>query len=93
MNRPRATYIYLSPMHVQQGLFAVLVLLVTLLAGQQLQRWNQAGVRVPSLPEPVMQPSHFHAGATGIIDPAPYHLTSVDQAQEPDQPFQPRWVF
>jgi len=93
MNRPRATHLHLSPLHVQQGLFAVLALLVTLIAGQQFQRWNQASVQVQRLPGHALQQTHFSAAAASISDPAAYRLTSVDQAQVPDEPFQQRWVF
>ena len=93
MNRPRATHLHLSPLHLQQGLFAVLALLVTLIAGQQFQRWNQASVQVQRLPVHVLQQTHFSAAAASISDPTTYQLTSVDQAQVPDEPFQQRWVF
>lgn len=93
MNRPRAAHRHLSPLHLQQGLFAVLALLVTLIVGQQLQRWNQASVQVPRLPEHTLQQTHFSAVGASIGDPAAYRLTSVDQAQVPDESLQQRWVF
>ena len=40
MNRQRAAQLHLSPLHVQQGLFAVLALLITLFAGQQFLLWD-----------------------------------------------------
>ncbi|NWB95853.1 hypothetical protein HX882_08145 [Pseudomonas gingeri] len=93
MNRPRAAHLHLSPLRLQQGLFAVLALLVTLIAGQQFQRWNQASAQVQRLPGHSLQQTHFSALGASISDPTSYRLTSVDQAQVPDEPFQQRWVF
>ena len=41
MNCQRAAQLRFSPLHLQQGLFAVLALLITLIAGQQFLRWEQ----------------------------------------------------
>ena len=41
MSRQRAAQLRISPLHIQQGLFAVLALLITLIGGQQFQRWEQ----------------------------------------------------
>ncbi|SHN22784.1 hypothetical protein SAMN05216593_11570 [Pseudomonas asturiensis] len=43
MNSQRIAQLRISPLHVQQGLFLLLALLVTLIAIQQFQRWAQAG--------------------------------------------------
>lgn len=42
MNSLRIAQLHLSPLRVQQGLLVSLIVLVTLLATQQLQHWNQA---------------------------------------------------
>ncbi|PHX52470.1 hypothetical protein AO354_28920, partial [Pseudomonas syringae pv. syringae] len=42
MNSQRIAQLRISPLHIQQGLFLLLALLVTLIAIQQFQRWNQA---------------------------------------------------
>ncbi|CAM3301482.1 hypothetical protein BZK31_02310 [Pseudomonas floridensis] len=42
MNSQRIAQLRISPLHVQQGLFLLLALLVTLIAIQQFQRWTQA---------------------------------------------------
>jgi len=42
MNSQRIAQLRISPLHVQQGLFLLLALLVTLIAIQQFQRWSQA---------------------------------------------------
>ena len=94
MNRPRSAPIHLSPLPLQQGLFAVLALLVTLIAGQQFQRWDQTDVQVQRLPGHALQQTHFSAAAAASIsEPTAYRLTSVDQAQVPGESFEQRWVF
>ncbi len=42
MNSQRIAQLRISPLHVQQGLFLLLALLVTLIAIQQFQHWTQA---------------------------------------------------
>ncbi|RRV09184.1 hypothetical protein EGJ27_05275 [Pseudomonas sp. v388] len=42
MNSQRIAQMRISPLHIQQGLFLLLALLVTLIAIQQFQRWTQA---------------------------------------------------
>lgn len=42
MNRQRLAQLHISPLHLQQGLVAILALLVTLIVGQQFQRWEQS---------------------------------------------------
>ncbi|SDW44240.1 hypothetical protein SAMN05444064_103354 [Pseudomonas syringae] len=41
MNIQRIAQLRISPLHIQQGLFLMLALLVTLIAIQQFQRWDQ----------------------------------------------------
>jgi len=40
MNSQRFAQLRISPLRLQQGLFASLALLVTLVVGQQFQRWD-----------------------------------------------------
>jgi hypothetical protein len=42
MNSQRIAQLRISPLHIQQGLFLLLALLVTLFAIQQFQHWTQA---------------------------------------------------
>lgn len=42
MNSQRIAQLRISPLHIQQGLFLLLALLVTLIAIQQFQHWTQA---------------------------------------------------
>jgi hypothetical protein len=85
----------ISPLHIQQGLFAVLALLITLIGGQQFQSWNQSqqqdAIRV-SIQHPIQ--THFSAASSNQADLAPMRMMDVDQAQPVDEmPRQERWVF
>ena len=42
MNRQRAAQLRLSPLYVQQGLFTVLALVITLIGGQQFMLWQHS---------------------------------------------------
>ncbi|MBZ9784026.1 hypothetical protein K9857_21045 [Pseudomonas sp. REP124] len=95
MNRQRATQLRLSPLYLQQGLFAVLALLITLIAGQQFLRWEQSqqqeGPSV-SFQHPIQ--THFSAARSGMEDTHSMRMMDVDQHQTMDEsPRQERWVF
>lgn len=95
MSRQRAAQLRISPLHIQQGLFAVLALLITLIAGQQYLRWEQA--RQPEAPRVSFQQpvqTHFSAAGSTSADSAPMRMMDVDQVQTADdvRP-QERWVF
>ena len=95
MNRQRAAQLRISPLHIQQGLFAVFALLITLIGGQQFLRWEQS-----QQPEAAIAPTHhltqthFSAVSSRSADAAPVRMMSVDQA-EPGSGMlrQERWVF
>ncbi|MFK3974122.1 hypothetical protein ACI2KS_25725 [Pseudomonas sp. NPDC087358] len=42
MNTQRLATLRISPLHVQQGLFASLALMITLIVVQQFNHWNQS---------------------------------------------------
>ena len=94
MSRQRAAQMRISPLHIQQGLFAVLALLITLIGGQQFQRWEQSSQQDASrvtIEHPVQ--THFSA-SSNQTDLAPMRMMDVDQAQPVDEmPRQERWVF
>ena len=50
MNRQRVANLHLSPVYIQQGLFAVLALLITLIGGQQFLRWEPVSYTHLTLP-------------------------------------------
>lgn len=85
----------ISPLHLQQGLFAVLALLITLIAGQQFLLWEQS--QQPETPHVSIQhatQTHFSAVSSNQAELAPMRMMDVDQAQPVDEmPRQERWVF
>ena len=95
MNRYRAAQLHISPLHIQQGLFAVLAMLITLIAGQQFLRWEHS--QQPEAPHVSIQhpiQTHFSAANSNLADIAPMRMLDVDQAQPLDEmPRQERWVF
>ncbi|AZC21812.1 MULTISPECIES: hypothetical protein [Pseudomonas] len=95
MNRQRLAQLRIAPLHLQQGLFACLALLVTLIAGQQFQRWQDRQAPIPQVPahqHPIQ--THFRPVSSSFADTAPLQLMTVDQAQPVlESPRQERWVF
>ena len=49
MTRQSLSQLRVSPLRLQQGLFASLALMVTLIAGQQLQHWQERAQPAPQL--------------------------------------------
>lgn len=95
MNRQRAAQLRISPLHIQQGLFAVLALLITLIGGQQFQRWEQSQQQeAPRLSIEHRTQTHFSAVSSNQAEGAPMRMMDVDQAQPvDDMPRQERWIF
>ncbi|CAI8923332.1 Membrane protein insertase YidC [Pseudomonas sp. IT-196MI5] len=95
MNRQRAAHRHLSPVHIQQGLFAVLALLITLIGGQQFQRWEQGQqAETPRLSIQHPTQTHFSAVGSGQADSTPMRMMGVDQAGPVGEiRHQERWVF
>ncbi|PWK39097.1 hypothetical protein [Pseudomonas sp. OV226] len=95
MNSHRAAQMRISPLHIQQGLFVVLALLITLITGQQFLRWEQS--QQPETPHVSIQhaaQTHFSAASSNLADTAPMRMMDVDQPQPLDElPRQERWVF
>ncbi len=82
MNRQRLAQLHISPLHLQQGLVAILALLVTLIVGQQFQRWEQSRQEMtPPVPIHHMTQTHFGAVSSQFADSATMHMMDVDQAQ------------
>ncbi|KAA0968311.1 hypothetical protein [Pseudomonas sp. ANT_H12B] len=94
MSRQRAAQLRISPLHIQQGLCGVLALLITLIGGQQFQRWEQSQQHeAPRVSTQHPTQTHFSA-ASSFADSAPMRMMGVDQAQPVDEmPRQERWVF
>ena len=95
MNRQRAAHLHLSPVSIQQGLFAVLALLITLIGGQQFLRWEQSQQpEAPRLSIPHPTQTHFSAVSSGQADSTPMRMMDVDLAGPVgEMRHQERWVF
>ncbi|MCP1442422.1 hypothetical protein J3D54_001554 [Pseudomonas sp. GGS8] len=95
MNRQSAAQFRLSPLQAQQGLFALLALLITLIGGQQYMRWEQSQQpEAPHLSIALAPQSHFSAVSSNPADNASMLMMGVDQARPVDEtPSQELWVF
>ncbi|MFS2068685.1 hypothetical protein ACEN9D_08005 [Pseudomonas sp. CT11-2] len=95
MNRQSAAQLRLSPLHVQQGLFALLALLITLIGGQQYMRWEQSQQpEAPHLSIAHAPQTHFSAVSSNPTDNASMRMIGVEQARPVDEtPSQEHWVF
>lgn len=98
MNSLRIAQLHLSPLRVQQGLLVSLIVLVTLLATQQLQHWNQvqeaAAIRQSFISHSSMPSSQIRQPVS-VPDTANKRMP-VDRLVSQDvpaQPLQQRWVF
>lgn len=94
MARHSLSQLRLSPLRLQQGLFASLALMVTLIAGQQLQHWQQSPQQAPSFERPVTTQTHFSSIGSVSADGAAKQLRVADQDSTLGElPTQERWVF
>jgi hypothetical protein len=94
MTRQSLSQLRVSPLRLQQGLFASLALMITLIGGQQLQHWQQSQQQVPQFDRPAMTQNHFRSIASATADVTAPQLRVVDQDSTLDAlPTQERWVF
>ena len=94
MTRQSLSQLCVSPLRLQQGLFASLALMVTLIAGQQLQHWQQSQQQTPQYQRPVMTQTHFSSIGSASADSTAPQLRVADQSPTLDElPTQERWVF
>lgn len=94
MNRQRLAAVSVSTESVRQVLFVILALLVTLLAGQQYQRWSQAqqhDLLLEPQARPVAASQFTQASAKASNQAALYQVER--SAEVTEVPNQPRWVF
>lgn len=94
MTTQRLAQMRISPLHMQQGLFASLALMITLIAAQQFNHWNQGQEATQH------QLSYRHsmpvATATALkASDVALSFQSVDQTATADEqsPRQQSWVF
>ncbi|MFL1419398.1 hypothetical protein ACI77M_24820 [Pseudomonas fildesensis] len=94
MTRQALSQLHVSPLRLQQGLFASLALMVTLIAGQQIQHWQQSQQQTPQFERPVMTQTHFRSVGSVSADVTAPQLRMVDQESSLSElPSQERWVF
>ena len=94
MTRQRAAQMRISPLHIQQGLFGVLALLITLIACQQYLSWENSQKPEPLISIQHSTQKHFSAVSSTAAENASMRMMEVDQAQPMDQlPREERWVF
>uniref|UniRef100_UPI000F05A810 hypothetical protein n=1 Tax=Pseudomonas viridiflava TaxID=33069 RepID=UPI000F05A810 len=79
MTRQSLNQLYVSPLRLQQGLFASLAVMVTLIAGQQLQHWQQSQQQVSQFERPAMTQTHFRSVGSVAADVTAPQLQMVDQ--------------
>jgi hypothetical protein len=94
MNTQPLAKLRISPLHLQQGLFASLALMVTLIVVQQFNHWNQDhdGAQIQhaySHSTPLAKASALKATDVALsLQPVEDAATAIDQA-----PRQQSWVF
>ena len=96
MTRPSLSSLHVSPLRLQQGLFASLALMVTLIGGQQLQHWQQqtSHFERPAMPQTHFRPIDSRSVGSVSVDVTAPQLRMVDQASALSElPSQERWVF
>lgn len=98
MNSLRIAQLHLSPVRVQQGLFVSLIVLLTLLATQQLHRWDQAkeaaAIQQSFISFSSMPSSQFRAPVSAPATAnKPMPVDRLVSQDVPAQPIQQRWVF
>ena len=94
MTRQSLSQLRVSPLRLQQGLFASLALMVTLIAGQQLQHWQERAQPAPQFERPAMTQTHFRSVGSVSADATAPQLRMVDQDSSLSElPSQERWVF
>ena len=96
MNRQGFPHVRLSSLHMQQGLFASLSLVVTLIGGQQFARFEQAQEPVSTVEYQAAPQQHFSAieanaavGRTGGYELVQADDTRMANSEAPQE----RWVF
>jgi hypothetical protein len=99
MTRQSLSPLRVSPLRLQQGLFASLAVMVTLIAGQQFQHWQQSQQQAPSFERPAITQTHFSSIGSRSVGSASADVTApqlrvADQDSTLGQlPTQERWVF
>ena len=93
MNSKRLTPLRISPLHIQQGLFASLALLITLIAIQQFQQWNNSR-DAAQIKQPFTYSQSYSTASAPLARDTSLSLTPVDRkAPVGDMQQRQTWVF
>jgi hypothetical protein len=93
MNSKRFAQLRISPLHIQQGLFASLALLITLIAIQQFQQWDNKR-EAAQIKQPFTYSQSFSRASAPVVRDAALSFTPVDgKATEGEMQHQQTWVF
>ncbi|WP_434559778.1 hypothetical protein J3P95_00270 [Pseudomonas sp. Z5-35] len=95
MNRQRAAQFRMTSLPIQQSLWAVLALLITLVAGQQLLLWQESQQPEAPLVSIHRAPqTHFSSVSNLAEASASMRMMEVDEPQPfVEMPREERWVF
>jgi len=94
MNSQRIAQLRISPLHVQQGLFLLLALLVTLIAIQQFQRWNQANEATHIQQQIIHSSVSYRSVSAPMAQDTALSIRPVDGVVAVDEVApQQKWVF
>ncbi|OCR26234.1 hypothetical protein AFK24_04650 [Pseudomonas syringae] len=93
MNSQRLAQLRISPLHIQQGLFATFALLVTLLSIQQYQHWSSAHEATQIKQQFTYSQSYSTVSVPMVKDTA-LSLMPVDgNVEVSEMPQRQTWVF
>jgi hypothetical protein len=97
MNSQRVAQLRISPLHIQQGLFASLALLATLIAGQQFEHWSHQAQQAVHVHHQFVsgRAQSTTVSAPVTKEPALSFQSAQEQETAPavEQPRQQKWVF
>ncbi|KTB54516.1 hypothetical protein [Pseudomonas syringae] len=95
MNIQRVAQLRISPLHIQQGLFLMLALLVTLIAIQQYQRWDQTSQAAQASQQFLHSSTvSYRSVSSPVVKEASSSLRPVDGIVSVDEVApQQKWVF
>lgn len=101
MNSQRVAQLRISPLHIQQGLFASLALLATLIVGQQFEHWSQQAQQAVHVHHQFVSGRAQSTSSVSTVsapvtkEPALSFQSAQEQETAPavEQPRQQKWVF
>jgi hypothetical protein len=93
MNSQRIAQLRISPLHIQQALFLLLAVLVTLIAIQQFQHWTQAD-DVALVKYPISHDTSHRAVNAAVVSGSAHAVRPVEGlVSVSEMAPQQKWVF